>query len=133
MNYKILATILIVLIMTSTAMAYGGFNRAYYTQNFQPSVYYSSPFVTPTYAATYHYYPSTYSGTFSTTYVTNRFPSYSAYYYPSVTTIYSSPTYLYRPVHTQPTNYRHLSMYRTDSGWGFSFGAGSVCGFYGYC
>lgn len=133
MKYRILLTLVMVLILASTAIAYSGFNRAYYTHNYQPSVYYANPYVTPTYAATYHYYPSMYSQTYTTTYVTQRFPSYSAYYYPSVTTIYSSPTFIHSPVYSYPTTQRHLSIYRNDSGWGFSFGTSTACGFYGYC
>lgn len=133
MRYKILIMLVIVLILATTAFSYSGFNRAYYTHNYQPSVYYANPFVTPSHATTYHYYPTTYSTTYATTFVTNRYSAYSAYYYPTRTTIYTTPSVIYAPVYQYPTNYRYFSIYRDSSGWGISAGSRSICGIYGYC
>ncbi len=123
MNFKWIGLLVIMLtLLASGAMAYSGFNRYYYTDYYAPAVYYSTPYHVPTYYNT-TYYPTTY-----TTYYNSYYPSY----YPSysyATTYY--PSYAYYTLAVG--SYSGVSMYKNDSGWGFTISRGSVCGIYGYC
>ena len=147
MSYRTIILFAMVLvmgiIMASGAYAanYSGFNQYYYTDYYKPTVYYANPYQAPTYASTSYvgayalaypnyysgvYAPNYYSGTYyPTTYYYNAY--YAAYGYGPIVINYAPAYYAY------PTNYRTMTFYKGDSGWGFSIGSGSVCGIYGYC
>ncbi|MCX6800691.1 MAG: hypothetical protein NTZ73_00710 [Candidatus Diapherotrites archaeon] len=110
------SVILMLVLMVSGAFAYSGFsgyNQYYYTNNYKPSVYYSTPAQAYTYN---HYYP--YYGVYG----------YN-YYYPATT--YYTPSY-YNSYYSYPSysNYSTISFY--NDGYGFSYTRGSACGYYGY-
>lgn len=139
---KILVLFLIILIM-GQIMAYSGFNRVYYTHNFQQTYYQPTPFTTYTnihYPTTYtsFYSPSFYSPSFTTFYsnysyvnmtpnIVTYYPTYYSTIYPTYYTTYS------RTISAFPTNYRDFYVYKDNTGWGFGIRSGSLCGIYGYC
>jgi len=107
------------ILLISGAMAYSGFNRVYYTNNYYPTVYQTSQ------AYSYGY-------TYPTYYATSYYPTYAypTYYYPT----YTYPTYYnsyYAP--SYGSYYSNMSIYSGSNGWGISIGRGSMCGYYGYC
>jgi hypothetical protein len=129
MNVKILITLIALVLLASGAYAYQGFNRYYYTDNYQPTVYYPNPSYANAYATTYNYYGS--AATYPA-YYNNYYPSYNTYYaYPSGTYYY--PAYNYTYTAPSVSNYRTFGAYRGDSGWGFYYSSGSACSYYGYC
>jgi hypothetical protein len=131
MNVKISYILILLVLMLGGVFAYQGFNRYYYTNNYQPTVYYPAPVAqtyttytyTPKYQTTY-YYPSAYTTyTTHTTYpyyygTTHNYPIYNTYQ------TYSTPI---------PRNYQTIGAYRNNDGFGFYYSSGSVCGIYGYC
>ena len=121
MKYAYLLGILLALVLlSSTVMAYSGFNRYYYTGTYGSSVYYPTPAYTPYTAYTYPTYYTSY---------------YPAYY--SVPVVYPTYGYTYAAPAAYVNPYRgyggSMSYYDSD-GWGISIGyGGSMCGYYGYC
>lgn len=118
MDYRFIGLALAVLLLSSGVFAYAGFsgyNRYYYTDNYAPTVYYAAP------AYAYSYPAYAYA------------PNYYRAYYPTYAVVnYVTPAYAYYPAPVVGT-YSNISIYGSDDGWGFSFGRGTVCGYYGYC
>jgi hypothetical protein len=122
MDYRLVAVVMVLALMISGAFAYSGFsgyNRYYYTDNYVPTVYYAAPayvYSYPTYA-----YTPTYYGSYYPTYVVTNYVAPVSYY--------SAPMAYY-----PSRSYSGASIYyNSDDSWGFSFGRGTVCGYYGYC
>lgn len=124
MNFKlfgIMALLFVLILGTVSAYAgFSGYNRYYYTNYYAPTVYYPTPYHVP--------------ATYTTYYNTSYYPAYSSstYFYPA----YNYATYYYPSyTHVAPAvgTYSGISMYKNDSGWGFSISRGNVCGVYGYC
>ncbi len=115
MKAMLIGLVLVILVLlASGAMAYSGFNRYYYTDNYYPTVYYASP--AAAYASTYAY-PTYYN---------------YGYVYPSRVTYYA-PTYVY-PTYTYAyPSYSGVSIYASNGSFGVSLSRGTVCGYYGYC
>lgn len=117
---NILAILIALVLLLSTAAAYSGFNRYYYTDTYGSSVYYPTPAYTPYTAYTYPTY-------------------YTSYYYPtyySVPVVYPTYGYTYVAPAAYVNPYRGYSgtvSYYDSDGWGISVGYGSMCGYYGYC
>lgn len=103
----ILSVLVALVFLVTNTMAYSGFNRHYYTDNYYPAVYYPSPAVAYT---TVYAYPTYYT---------------YGYTYPSRITYYA-PTYVY-PAYTG------FSIYASNGNIGVSISKGTVCGYYGYC
>ncbi|MDD3084140.1 MAG: hypothetical protein PHP82_03895 [Candidatus ainarchaeum sp.] len=133
MNNRLFFTVLTLLMIVGSVFAYSGFNREYYTYNYQPSYYYATPYSSYTYTT---YYPTSYAYTTYSNYYpnysyVNMTPNYVTYYstaYPA----YYSTTYV-SPAYTYPTSYRNLYIYKNNDGWGLGISTGSICGIYGYC
>jgi hypothetical protein len=143
-----LGLILVALILaSSTAMAYEGFNSRYYTDNYYQTNYVATPaqaaypyngsngYYSYNYAYGYGY-PYVYNTRYYNTQPAMVIPSYSVMnyypaYYPSYYNSYY-PTYYggYLPA----TTYSGIGVYSTGTGgWGVSITRGSICGYYGYC
>ncbi|MFA5763248.1 MAG: hypothetical protein WC915_00365 [archaeon] len=150
MDYKTLTIVLILITLLSVTNAYTGFNREYYTNNYQSNYYVPSPAYSTTYTVNgyinstpnaYNYGYGTYPTYGYNTYSTYGYGSYSPYTY--TTTYNSYPNYYstgyYGGSYTtivQPSYYpygRTLSVWKNDSGWGLSYGSSSICTMYGYC
>jgi hypothetical protein len=121
--WTIVLALLVVMIFTGSAMAYSGFNRYYYTDNYVPSVYYPTPayvgygYPSVTVTSGYSYYPSI---------------VYNTTYYKAAPVIaYASPVYV-TPVYPAYSN-TGMAFYSGTDGWGFSLYRGSTCAYYGYC
>jgi len=141
MNYRNLAIVLFIILVSLNAFAFTGFNRYYYTDNYSQSNYYPNP----SYANAYNYTQSytTYNTVYSNPY--SYYTYSSSPYYPTTyqTTYYSYPvtsytTYISNPYQTvyYPTpvsSYRSLNIYSDGDSWGIGISTGSICGYYGYC
>ena len=127
MNTRLIILLITLVLMVSGAFAYSGFNREYYTNNYQPTYYYPTPYQSTYYSTSgyinstpnYYYYPST--------------PYYPTYYN-TYSTYYPTRSMYYNTYSAYPSTYRNVSIYKNDSGWGISVGSGSsICSIYGYC
>lgn len=130
MNYKIISIIIILIFLVSGAFAYTGFHRYYYTDNYEPNVYYSNPASTPTYPTVNTYSHNRYSYEYtSPTYVYNYsgYYPYTYYGYPNYRTVYPVYTHTY----VYPESQRSISIHGEN--WGITYSEGSVCTYYGYC
>lgn len=117
----IIGILIALILLVSTASAYSGFNRYYYTDTYVSNVYYPTPAHTPYTAYTYPTYYTTYYPAYYSVPVV--YPTYNYY-------TYAAPAAYVNPYRAYGGN---ISYYDSD-GWGVSIGyGGSMCGYYGYC
>jgi hypothetical protein len=136
MKIGFIGLILIALILvSSTAMAYQGFNSRYYTDNYYQTNYVATPAQAAyPYNGSNGYYSYNYAYGYGYPYVYNTkyYNTQPALIVPSYSVLDYYPSYYgyYRPAGA----YSGISVYSTGTGgWGVSITRGGICGYYGYC